>query len=243
MHSFSKYITLQESKYLKRVDSIVEHLDTMDNALFITTSNRWEGHKDLPKSHQLAAYIAAKTKATVTTIDASKLNIYQCEGNVSTSSGNNCGVKASALKDSKKNPSGCHRCWASINNKDDELWKISKPLLEANAVIFFGSVRWGSMNAVYQKLIERLTWLENRHSTLNESNIIKGVHAGVVAIGQNWNGTNAVEIQKQVLKFYGFNTSHDVLFWNWQYTNDKFDESQKSYKDAAHEFTKNVISQ
>lgn len=242
MHSFSKYITLQESKYIKRIDSIVEHLNTKSNALFITTSNRWQGHKDLPKSHQLAAYIAAKTSATITTIDASKLNIYQCEGNVSSHSGNNCGVKDSILKDKQKNPSTCHRCWASINNKDDELWKISKPLLESEVVLFFGSIRWGSMNAVYQKLIERLTWLENRHTTLGESNIIKHIQAGVIAIGQNWNGTNAVDTQRQVLKFYGFDTKQDVLFWNWQFTKDMYDESQKSYKASVSEFAKDVIT-
>ena len=34
--------------------------------------------------------------------DASKLNIYQCEGNVSTSKGNSCGLKDAVLKDSEK---------------------------------------------------------------------------------------------------------------------------------------------
>lgn len=241
MHSFSKYVNLLESKYLKRIETLIKFLDSKDNVLFITTSHRWTGHKEAPKSHQLAAYIASKTAATVTTIDASKLNIHQCEGNVSVSTGNNCGVKGSNLKDEQKNPSGCHRCWASINNKDDELWKITKPLLESDVVIFFGSVRWGTMNAVYQKLIERLTWLENRHSTLGESNILKDIQAGVIAIGQNWNGVNAIELQRQVLKFYGFNVANDILFWNWQYTNDKYDESRKSYNDAAQEFAKNVI--
>jgi multimeric flavodoxin WrbA len=53
-----------------------------------------------------------------------------------------------------------------MNHKDDELWKISKPLFEADVVIFFSSIRWGQTNSYYQKIIERLTWLENRHSTL-----------------------------------------------------------------------------
>jgi len=145
------------------------------------------------------------------------------------------------LHDKAKTPSGHHRCWASFNNKNDELWKISKPLLQTQVVVFFGSIRWGSMNGVYQKLIERLTWLENRHTTLEENNIIKNIQAGVIAIGQNWNGANAVETQRQVLEFYGFNTQHDVLFWNWQYTNDKFDESQTSYKNAAKEFKSDVV--
>jgi len=172
-------------------------------------------------------------KATI--IDVTKLNIYPCEGNVSTSKGNNCGVKGAVLKDKNKNPSGCHRCWASINNRDDELWKISKPLLESEAVLFVGSVRWGQMNAIYQKLIERLTWLENRHSTLEEDNIIKRIDAGLICVGQNWRGAKIIKIQKKVLNWFGFTTPKE-LFWNWQYTKDAEDETQESYKKSHAKF-------
>lgn len=44
------------------------------------------------------------------------------------------------------------------------------------------------MNSFYQKLIERLTWLENRHSSLGEENILQKIDAGLIAIGHNWNG-------------------------------------------------------
>jgi multimeric flavodoxin WrbA len=195
--------------------------------LLITTSTRWEGDEDLPKSSRLANVIADHLESA-TIIDASKLHIYQCEGNVSRTEGNNCGVKDSALKDSEKNPSGCHRCWASINHKDDELWKISRELFQSDAVIFFVSTRWGSANAVYQKLIERLNWIENRHTTLGEENIVKNIEAGIIVTGHNWNGNSVIELQKQVLNFYGFQVPNE-LSWNWQWTSDPNDESREGY--------------
>ena len=149
--------------------------------------------------------------------------------------GNSCGVKKSALKDKDKNPTGHHRCWRNINNPDDELWKISKELFESDAVIFFGSIRWGQMNAQYQNLIERLTWLENRHTTLGESNLLKDVSCGIIATGQNWNGAEVINTQKQVLSFFGFDVK-DELCWNWQYTTNSNDETQKSYKNSSKEF-------
>ena len=139
------------------------------------------------------------------------------------------------MKDKEKNPSGNHRCWASINNKDDELWKISKPLFEADAVIFFVSVRWGQANSIYQKLIERLNWIENRHTTLEEDNIIEGKEAGIVGIGQNWNGETVLQTQKKVLDFYGFEVP-DQLSFNRQYTDDALDETAESYKKAPEAF-------
>ena len=223
--------------YQEKVLRVIEHLKKKDKVLFLTTSNRWEGDKEKPKSTLLAEFIKSKVGDTVELIDVSKLNIYCCEGNVSKKDGNNCGVKEAVLKDKEKNPSGNHRCWASINNKDDELWKVSKPLFEADAVVFFISIRWGQTNSVYQRLIERLDWIENRYSTLKEDNIIKDKDVGIIAVGQNWNGANVIETQKQVLDFYGFNLVDDLCF-NWQYTKDTLDESQKSYKDASKAFEK-----
>lgn len=223
--------------YKEKLNVVIEYLKDKKKVLFLTTSNRWEGDKETPKSTVLAEYIKSKTKATVEVIDVSKLNIYCCEGNVSKADGNNCGVKDAVLKDKEKNPSGNHRCWASINNKDDELWKVSKPLLESDCIIFFISVRWGQTNSIYQKLIERLDWLENRHTTLKEDNIIADKEVGIIAVGQNWNGENVINTQKQVLKFYGFKVV-DALCFNWQYTQDAKDESQESYKKAPKAFEK-----
>ena len=221
--------------YKKRLEKTISYLKKKKKVLILTTSNRWVGNKEDPKSTIIAKEIAKKLGKKATIIDVTKLNIYPCEGNVSTSKGNNCGVKGAVLKDKNKNPSGCHRCWASINNRDDELWKISKPLLESEAVLFVGSVRWGQMNAIYQKLIERLTWLENRHSTLEEDNIIKRIDAGLICVGQNWRGAKIIKIQKKVLNWFGFTTPKE-LFWNWQYTKDAEDETQESYKKSHAKF-------
>jgi multimeric flavodoxin WrbA len=141
------------------------------------------------------------------------------------------------LKDKDKNPTGYHRCWASLNEKDDELWKISKELFESNAVIFFTSVRWGQANMFYQKLIERLTWIENRHATLGESNIVENIQSGFICCGQNWKGIDVVDTQKRVHFFYGFKPN-DAFYWNWQFTNKITDETEKSYKEAFPAFVK-----
>jgi len=204
--------------------------------LFLTTSNRWEGEKELPKSSIIADELRKKLN-NCDIINVSKLKIFPCEGNVSNHKGNGCGVKDAMLKDKSKNPTGDIRCWASINNKSDEMHKVANAIFDADIIIFFGSIRWGKMNAIYTQLIERLTWLENRHTTLGESNLIKDKETGIIAIGQNWNGEEAVKLEKEVLKFFGFKTP-DVLSFNWQYLKDPNDESKKSYKNAYPDFLK-----
>ena len=227
-----------DTKFKKQLEKAVRYLETKDKILLITTSNRWIKHElqegDVPKSTRIAQVIQRSLGShKCTIVDASKLKIYECEGNVSSKDGNSCGVRGSKLQDKEKNPTGHLRCWASYNNADDELWKIATPLLESNAVIFLGSIRWGQANAVYQRLIERLDWLENRWTTLGESNIIREIESGFIFIGQNWNGAEVVKTQKQVHTFYGFKPI-DKLYFNWQFTTDVNDESKESYKEAAH---------
>jgi multimeric flavodoxin WrbA len=219
------------------INKTISHLKQRRKILFIVTSNRWVGEKgsEKPKSTRLAEYIAGRIGKRVKVLDAGKIKIYPCEGNVSTAGGNTCGPKEALLKSKFKNPSGFHRCWASINNPDDELWKISKELFKSDAVVFFGSVRWGQANAIYQKLIERLNWIENRHTTLSEKNIIKDIEAGIILLGQNWNGQNVLKTEKQVLKYYGFKVPPS-LSWNWQYTQDATDETNESYLKAVAKF-------
>jgi multimeric flavodoxin WrbA len=229
----------ETSIYNRKLNKVIKELKKKKKVLLLSTSNRWEGDKEIPKSTQLANHIKEMVgKDIVTLLDIPKLNIYSCEGNISTARGNTCGLKESILKNKEKNPSGYHRCWASINNKDDELWKISKELFESDVVIFFGSVRWGQMNAYYQKLIERLSWIENRYTTLNETNIVKDIEAGIIITGQNWRGEEVLNTQKDVLKFYGFKIT-EYLCFNWQYTKDFKDESNKSYKNTLNKFLKN----
>jgi multimeric flavodoxin WrbA len=240
MSSFSDHFYLLEKKEQKLLKNTIAYLSTKDKVLLLTTSNRWEKSDDVPKSTRIARAIEQELIGKCTLIDVSKLTIYDCEGNVSDASGYHCGTKKSNLEDKEKNPSGCHRCWASVNHADDELWKISKELLQSNAVIFFGSVRWGQANAIYQKLIERLTWLESRHATLQESNILKNIDAGLIFVGHNWNGKEVLETQKQVLKFFGFNVPNS-LSWNWQFTNNAKDESLKSYKESPQKFKSDIL--
>lgn len=221
----------------KRFRRMIDYLKTKKKVLLLTTSNRWSNDSDVPKSSLLAMEVKKQLGKKAVLIDVSKLKIYPCEGNVSTAHGNHCGVKSALLKDKSKNPSGCHRCWASFNHADDELWKISKELLQSDAVIFFGSVRWGQMNAEYQKLMERMTWLENRHSTLGEDNLLKNIDAGLVCVGHNWNTWLVRLIQWKALDFYGFKTPWK-LFHVWQYTWNPYNESLDSYKNARGKFLK-----
>jgi hypothetical protein len=86
-------------------------------------------------------------------------------------------------------------------------------------------------------LIERLTWIENRHTTLGEENIVQNIDAGIIIVSQNWNSAAVLDTQKRVLQYFGFNVIND-LSWNWQYTDEDKDESQESYIDAAKKFAK-----
>ena len=224
---------MSKIKYNRTIEQVKEK----GKILFLLTSNRWDGHDEIPKSSALAYKMQEELgKSVVTIIDVSKLNIYQCEGNVSSKTGNNCGVKEAKLK-GDKDKTGELRCWAALNNKDDELYKVVNELLTSDAVIFFGSIRWGKMNAVYAKLVERLTWLENRWATLGEKNIIKNIEVGVISVGHNWNGEEAVKLEKKVLTFFGFKIT-DNLFWSYQWTDDALDESKSGYKEDPKAFDK-----
>ena len=204
--------------------------------LFLTTSNRWDGDNELPKSSIIADELIKKLGSdNVQLINVAKLKIFPCEGNVSTKRGNTCGLKEAKLNDKEKNPTGNIRCWASLNNKSDEMYKVANAIFDADIVIFFGSIRWGKMNSIYGELVERLTWLDNRHTTLGESNLLKDKEVGVIATGHNWNGEEAVKLEKQVLSFFGFKTP-DVLSFNWQWTKDKNDESKKGYLEDFGDF-------
>jgi len=230
----------KDNPHYKKLIKTIKFLEKKEKILFLTTSNRggWAAKelKEKPKSTLLAQTIQSylgKSKCKI--IEVPDLKIYACEANVSHMKGNECGLKKAALKDKDKNPTGHHRCWRNINNPDDELWKISKELFESDCVVFFGSIRWGQMNSHYQNLIERLTWLENRHSTLGESNLVKDISCGIIAVGQNWRGSDVVKVQKQVLTFYGFDV-RDELCWNWQYTDNYKDETNSSYKKSGKDF-------
>lgn len=231
-----------QSDAWKSIQKTLDILNKKNKILLLSCSNRYNWDKnniDVPKSTIIAMHLKEKLGDKAILIDIPELNIVPCEGNVSRKDGNSCGVLKSMLKDKNKNPTGNHRCWASLNNPDDELWKISKELFKSDSVIFFSSVRWGQTNMYYQNLIERLNWIENRHSTLGESNLIENIETGFICVGQNWNGEVVSETQKKVHEFYGFKPNND-LYWNWQYTKDVNDESEESYKNAYSKFIKDT---
>jgi multimeric flavodoxin WrbA len=117
------------------------------------------------------------------------------------------------------------------------MYKVANAIFDADIVVFFGSIRWGKMNAIYTSLIERLTWLENRHTTLGESNLLKDKEVGVVAVGHNWNGEESVKLEKEVLKFFGFKTPSQLSF-NWQFLKNANDESKDGYVEEFGQFLK-----
>lgn len=240
---YSLTLALSPKEELGRVTAkcrrFIDYLRHRNDILFLTTSTRYAEHKDdIPKSTQLARRIKELyPNKNIVLIDVPTLVIHTCEGNISTNKGNRCGTEEALLKSTRKNPSGYHRCWASLNNKDDELYKITRVLFRSKVVVFFDSVRWGQTNSVYQRLFERLSWIENRFTTLGEKPIkeITRCEAGIVLFGQNWNGENVMNIQKQNFKWFGFKVP-DELSFNWQYTRNAEDESQTSYTDAIREF-------
>lgn len=235
MKNFQKFLIEQKSKNIN-FKNIINNLKNKKNILFLTTSNRSDS-KDKSKTTQIAYFLKDELGKKIKIIEIPELKIYHCQGNVSNKKGNGCGKKEAVLEDKEKNPTGYHRCWCSLSNKDDELWKVSKELFKSDCVIFFGSVRWGAMNSYYQKLIERLCWIENRHTTLKENNIVKNISAGLVVMGHNWNVEEVIDTQKQVLNFYGFKVENE-LCWGRQWTDDELDESSEGYKKDIEDFKK-----
>jgi len=231
----------QRSRLIDPCARLIRHLEKKNDILLLTTSNRYRAHTwDIAKTTQLALRIKDHLKRTgkrVTLLDVAKLKIHTCEGNISGGRGNNCGVRDAKLRDYGKNPTGHHRCWASINNKDDQLYKVSRALFLSQAVVFFVSVRWGQTNSVYQRLFERLSWIENRVTSLGEAPIpqLKKLEAGIVLFGHNWNDEQVLKTQRQNFTWFGWKTP-DALSFNWQYTRDAEDESLESYCGAIEEF-------
>lgn len=222
---------------LKVLKNTIKELEKYKKVLLLTCSNRGEevSKTQLPKSSILARVIHNNLDNS-TIIDVTKLKIYPCEGNVSRMEGNVCGIKEALLDDPEKNPSGYHRCWASVHNPDDELWKISKELFESDCVVFFASVRWGAANMFYQKLIERLNWINNRFIPYGEENIIKDISSGFIIIGQHKYGDDIAELQYNNHEYYGFDVNKE-LYWNWNAEDIEFDdETLQGYLDSYPEF-------
>jgi multimeric flavodoxin WrbA len=227
---------MKEANYSSLVRTIDE-LSRFKKVLFLTCSNRYGQilKTQDPKSTILAKVMANKLD-NVTIINVPDLNIYPCEGNVSREDGNRCGIRAATLKDDEKNPTGYHRCWASIHNPDDELWKVSKELFESDCVMFFASVRWGQANMYYQKLIERLNWINNRFVPLGEDNVIKNIESGFMIVGQHYGGEPIAENQMAMHDYFGFRVN-PALYSYWQAEDINFDdETLRGYLESYPRF-------
>ena len=227
---------MKEANYTSLV-RMIDELSRFEKVLFLTCSNRYSQilRTQDPKSTILAKVMADKLD-NVTIINVPELNIYPCEGNVSREDGNRCGVREATLKDDEKNPTGYHRCWASIHNPDDELWKISKELFESDCVMFFASVRWGQANMYYQKLIERLNWINNRFVPLGEDNVIKNIESGLMIVGQHYGGEPIAESQMAMHDYFGFKMN-PALYSYWQAEDINFDdETLRGYLESYPRF-------
>jgi hypothetical protein len=220
---------------------LIRYLEKRNDILLLATSTRYrEEAFDVPKTTQLALRVRdllRRREKRVVLLDVSKLKIHTCEGNISAKMGNKCGVLEARLPSRSKNPTGHHRCWASINNADDQLYRITRELFQSQLVVFFVSVRWGQTNSVYQRLFERLSWIENRFTTLGETPIpqLRKLEAGIVLFGQNWNDAQILKTQRQNFKWFGWKTPAPLSFY-WQFTRDAEDESPESYLGAVEEF-------
>lgn len=214
---------IKEGNHKKLLKTISE-LKKFKKVLLLTCSNRYQKilEKQTPKS-TILAHVISKNLKDCTIINVPELNIYPCEANVSREDGNKCGIKEALLEDKTKNPSGYHRCWASIHNPDDELWKISKELFNSDCVVFFSSVRWGSANMFYQNLIERLNWINNRYIPLGESNLLKDISSGFICVGQHDDAEKVCAVQKDCHEYYGFDVNNQ-LYWYWMAEDIEFDE-------------------
>lgn len=230
-----------KSRLLDPCSRLIRYLGTKNDILLLATSTRYGEHIwDVPKTTQLAHVVKGRLNHAgkrVTLLDVPALTIHTCEGSISGKRGNNCGVPEAKMPDRRKNPTGHHRCWASINNKDDQLYKVSRALFASQAVVFFVSVRWGQTNSVYQRLFERLSWIENRVTSLGEAPIpqLKTLEAGIVLFGHNWNDAEVLKTQKQNFTWFGWKTPAALSFC-WQYTRDAEEESPESYLRAIDEF-------
>jgi hypothetical protein len=189
---------------------LVKYLEAKNNILLLTTSTRYQEHPwDIPKTTQLALRIEKhlKQKGKHVTV-----------------------LDVANLK--------IHTCEGNISaQRGNNCGVISRELFKSQAVVFFVSVRWGQTNSVYQRLFERLSWIENRVTSLGEKPIpqLKKLEAGIVLFGHNWNDEQVLKTQKQNFEWFGWKAP-EALSFNWQYTKDADEESPQSYSDAVAEF-------
>ena len=90
----------------------------------------------------------------------------------------------------------------------------------------------------YQKLMERLNWINNRFTPGDESNVIKDTSSGFICIGQHYYTDKITELQNNVHDYFGFKVNED-LYWWWNAEDKEFDEeTYLGYLESYPEFFK-----
>lgn len=110
---------------------------------------------------------------------------------------------------------GKYRCWAHKLSHDnpeefggaDQMGDIYDGIESADVVIFSTSVRWESHSALLQKIIERMTTLQNRHTVYGEPNPLLHKKCGVIVTGHNSKAQSVASHLLNVLQWIGFDTN------------------------------------
>ena len=117
------------------------------------------------------------------------------------------------------------------------LWKITGSEMHINRSAIY--------NEFNHTMLERVDFPEMK-KLLNSidycpiDNLLENIDCGIISVGHNWNGKEAIELEKKVLTFFGFNVI-DNLCWSYQWTNDYKDESLKGYKNDSKDFKKIIV--
>lgn len=137
-------------------------------------------------------------------IDASQLHIV-----------NNLSCYASGKSNCASYDAGKYRCWAhklSHENPNqyggrDQMGILYDAYDWADIVVFGTSVRWESHSAILQKVIERMTTLQNRNVVYNEPNPLNSKRCGVVVTGHNSMSQKVAAHLLRVFEWLGFTTT------------------------------------
>jgi len=88
----------------------------------------------------------------------------------------------------------------------------------------------------YQKLIERLNWINNRFVPLGEDNVIKNIESGFMIVTQHYGGEPITENQMDMHDYFGFKVN-PALYSYWQAEDIYFDdETLRGYLESYPRF-------
>lgn len=151
----------------------------------------------------VAKHLFEQNGCSVNVLDASKLHIV-----------NNLSCYSSGKFNCASYDAGKYRCWAhklSHENPSEYGGKDQMGILYdaydwADIVVFATSTRWESHSAILQKIIERMTTLQNRHTVYHEMNPLQGKRCGVIVTGHNAKSQNVASHLLEVFQWLGFDT-------------------------------------